>query len=314
MDWCVYVLVRVVVCVIQSVRIETCDKIADSLSWLAHEKLRIRYKITDENLSHAFPEMTPAERHVLGRKMWRHIILLLCELVHAPRKIHRTNWREYVSTKDLELEAEYLLSDRPVVVVSGHFGNFEVGGLISALIGYPTYTVARTLDNPFLDQFIKRFREATGQYILPKKGSSYQVDQVLNSGGTLMLLGDQSAGPKGCWIEFFGRLASCHKSVALFSLTQGAPMVFGYSKRVDNQPMKFEVGVLGVYDPAKDGMRDIEELSQWYSGLLEKAIRSAPEQYWWLHRRWKQPPARVVERHKKQQLRRMDTSSTSKSA
>ena len=229
-DWCVYLLVRVIVCVVQCLPIETCSQVADVLAWLAHEKLRIRYKITDENLSHAFPDMSAQERHQLGRKMWRHIILLLCELVLAPRKIHRHNWQNYVTTKNLELESEYLLSDRPVVVVSGHFGNFEVGGLISALIGFPTYSVARSLDNPFLDRFMKRFREATGQYMLPKRGSSYQVDQVLSTGGTLMLLGDQSAGPKGCWIEFFGRLASCHKSVALFSLTQGAPMVFGYSK------------------------------------------------------------------------------------
>lgn len=298
-DWCIYVCVRVVVCVVQCLPIETCDKIANALAWLAHEKLRIRYKIIDENLSHAFPEMSQPERHQLGRKMWRHIILLLCELVHAPRKIHRTNWQKFVRTKDLDLESEYLLSDRPVVVVSGHFGNFEVGGLISALIGFPTYSVARSLDNPFLDRFMKRFREATGQYMLPKRGSSYQVDQVLSTGGTLMLLGDQSAGPKGCWIEFFGRLASCHKSVALFSLTQDAPMVFGYSKRVDDKPMQFEIGVLGVYDPLKDGTRDVEELSQWYSTLLEDVIRSAPEQYWWLHRRWKQPPARVLARRAK---------------
>ena len=300
-DWLVYLFVRIVVCVVQAMRIERCAALADSLSWLAHEKLRIRYDITDENLSYAFPQMSPAERHELGRRMWRHIILLLCELVHAPRKMHRTNWRRYVATKDIDKQVEHLLSERPVIVVSGHFGNFEVGGLVSALLGYPTYTVARSLDNPFLDRFMKQFREATGQFILPKRGSSHQVDQILNNRGTLMILGDQSAGPKGCWIEFFGRLASCHKSVALFALTQNAPMVFGYSKRIGDQPMRFEIGVLGVYDPMKDGKRDVEQLSQWYSTLLEEAIRSAPDQYWWLHRRWKEPPERVLSRQRRRQ-------------
>jgi KDO2-lipid IV(A) lauroyltransferase len=246
--------------------------------------------------------------------MWRHIILLLCELVHAPRKFHRTNWRDYVTTKDIERQVEHLLSDRPVIVVSGHCGNFEVGGLVSALLGYPTYTVARSLENPFVDRFMKRFREATGQYILPKRGSSHQVDEILNGCGTLMILGDQSAGPKGCWIEFFGRLASCHKSVALFTLTQDAPMVFAYSKRIGDKPMQFEIGVLGVYDPRKDGLRDVEELSQWYSSLLEDAIRSAPEQYWWLHRRWKDPPERVLRRHQKRIAAQAETSQRSKSA
>jgi KDO2-lipid IV(A) lauroyltransferase len=68
-------------------------------------------------------------------------------------------------------------------------------------------------------------------------------------------------------------------------------MVFCYSKRLE-RPMQFEIGVMGVYDPLKDGVRDVEELSQWYSGLLEEAILSAPDQYWWLHRRWKDPPKR----------------------
>ncbi len=298
-DWLTYVGVRIIVCVIQALSIETCARIADILAWLAYEKLRFRAKITHENLAQAFPDLTQAERYKIGRRMWRHMILLAFELVHAPRKIHRNNWRKHVRTKNIEREVEFLLAERPLIVVSGHFGNFEVGGVVSALLGYPTYSVARSLDNPFLDRFMLKFRESTGQHILPKRGSSYQVDQVLTKDGTLMLLGDQSAGPKGCWIDFFGRLASCHKSVALFTLTQNAPMVVGYSKRVDDKPMQFEIGVLGVYDPATDGPRDVDELSQWHTRLLEAAIRESPEQYWWLHRRWRDPPERVLKRRRK---------------
>lgn len=298
-DWLAYLVVRVVVCVVQAVRIETCDSIADVLAWIAHKKLRIRSKITDENLAAAFPELTAEERDELAGKMWRHIMLLMCELVHAPRMIHKTNWRDYVDTRDIDQQVQHLLGERPVVVVSGHFGNFEVGGQVSALLGYPTYTVARSLDNPLLDRFMRRFREATGQRILPKRGSSYQVEQVLDAGGTLMILCDQSAGPKGCWVDFFGRPASCHKSFALFTLTQNAPMVFGYCKRVDDVPMKFELRVVGVYDPQADGIRDVEQLSQWYSGLLEEVVRESPEQYWWLHRRWKEPPERVLKKRQK---------------
>ena len=74
----------------------------------------------------------------------------------------------------------------------------------------PTFTVARTLDNPFLDRFLNRFREAKGQFIVDKQGSAGQIDDVLARGGKLVLLGDQHAGPKGCWVDFFGRQASCH--------------------------------------------------------------------------------------------------------
>ena len=305
-DWLVYLAVRLLVCFVQAIPISLCARIAEMLAWLAFDKLEFRAAITMENLSLAFPDMSEAERKRIARQMWRHIVLLICELVHAPRKIRRYNWRNYVRTKNIDREVEHLLADGPVIVVSGHFGNFEVGGVISALLGYPTYSVARSFDNPFLDRFMKHFRESTGQHILPKRGSSYQVDQVLTDNGTLMLLGDQSAGPKGCWIEFFGRLASCHKSVALFSLTQEAPMVVAYSKRVDGRPMQFELGVLGVYDPKTDGSRSVNELTQWHTALLEQAIRESPEQYWWLHRRWRDPPERVLKRYQKRRDVRQD--------
>jgi KDO2-lipid IV(A) lauroyltransferase len=288
-------VVRVTICVVQAVRIETCQRICGFLAWLSFEILKIRRAVIEDNLNHAFPEMSLIERDALGRRMWKHIFLLTCELAHVPRKIHDTNWRDYITFRNLEWQARYLLSPRPTVVVSGHFGNFEVGGVISALLGYPTFSIARTLDNPLLDRFIKGFREATGQVILPKKGSSFQIDQVLRAGGTLMLLGDQHAGPKGCWVEFFGRPASCHKAVALFSLTQRAPMAIGYAKRLDH-PLRFELGIVDIYDPETDGQRDVQELSQWYSRHLENVIRTAPEQYWWLHRRWKKAGAKTRRR------------------
>ena len=306
LDWLVYLGVRILVCVVQTLPLSTCSRLADFLAWVAHEKLRFRARVTQENLAQAFPDLTDQDRDEIARKMWRHMILLICELVQAPRKIHRRNWHQHVRTKHIDQQVQHLLADGPVIVVSGHFGNFEVGGVVSALLGYPTFSVARSLDNPFLDQFMKRFREATGQLMLPKRGSSYQVDQVLNANGTLMLLGDQSAGPKGCWIEFFGRLASCHKSVALFTLTQQAPMVVAYSKRVDDRPMQFELGVLGVYDPEQDGPMSIEELTQWHTHLLEQAIRESPEQYWWLHRRWRDPPQRVLRKYERMQQQRVD--------
>src|SRR6185436_19397024 len=121
---------------------------------------------------------------------------------------------------------------RPIVMVSGHFGNFEMGGYVAGLLGFPSHTVARTLDNPYLDRFIRRFREANGQFILPKNGSAGQIDSVLKSGGLLVALGDQHAGPKGCWVEFFGKPASYHKAISLFPLINGAPLLLVCARRL----------------------------------------------------------------------------------
>ena len=290
-NYVVYVLARLALCVAQAVRIETCERIANWTAWLCYDGLRIRRSIVDDNLQQAFPEKSVDERNSIGRGMWRHIVLMICELAHVPRKVHETNWREYINVTGNE-QVKHLLSPRPTILVSGHYGNFEVGGVVAGLFGFPTYTVARPLDNPLLDNFLQRHRGARGQYMLPKVGSAKQIDAVLESGGTLVLLGDQHAGPKGCWVDFFGRPASSHKAVAVFCLAHDAPMVVTYTRRVGTTPMKFELGVAGIYDPKNDESMNVSELTQWYSSRLEEVVREAPEQYWWLHRRWKEPPRR----------------------
>jgi KDO2-lipid IV(A) lauroyltransferase len=289
-DYLVYFVVRILICFAQAIRIETGQRLAGGLAWIVCDLLRIRRDVVDENLRHAFPDLSEAQRRNLSRRMWQHLFLLALEVAHAPRKIHETNWRKYVKLGEVGDLMRLLLGDRPTVIVTAHFGNFEMGGFLLGLLGFPTYAVARNLDNPFLDRFVNRFRGATGQHIIPKNGGYEQILRVLASGGTMSFLADQYAGPKGCWVEFFGRPASAHKAIALLSLEHDAPMAVCGARRLD-RPMQFEMQVMGIADPrdASDGIGSVRELTQWYSGLMEAMIRQSPEQYWWVHRRWKDP-------------------------
>jgi KDO2-lipid IV(A) lauroyltransferase len=256
--------------------------------------LGVRRQIVYENLRIAFPAMSASERDAITWRMWRHLFLMAAEIAHTPRKVHETNWREHSRIVNLELFVRTLLSGRPLVLISAHFGNFELGGYLMGLFGFPTYTVARRLDNPYLDRFVNDFRGRTGQFMLPKRGSREMIQSVLESGGILTLLGDQAAGEKACWVEFFGRPASTHKAVALFSLGSGAPTMVSYARRLD-QPLHYEVGPEAICDPLEPGFEfgSIPLLAQWYTDHLERLVRKSPDQYWWLHRRWKgQPPSR----------------------
>lgn len=291
--WLVYLLVRVFISLVQAVRIETCHAVARHLAWLLYDVVKLRRSVIDENLAIALADLGAAERSQVARDMWEHLILLVCEIAHAPRKIHDTNWRRFVSVQEKKQMVEMMLSERPCVAVAAHFGNFELAGFMSGVLGFPTFTVARTLDNPYLDQYLNRFRELKGQFILPKMGSAPQADAVLNTGGTLVLLGDQNAGKRGVWIDFMGRPASCHKALALFTLLNRAPMMIVYFRRTD-RPMQFEFGLSGIADPLALGEEqgDVRGLTQWYNRLLEQEIRRSPHQYWWVHRRWKEMPPR----------------------
>ena len=101
-DYLVYVVVRISICMVQAMRIETGQRLARGLAWLFCDVLRIRGGVVDDNLAHAFPEMTPDQRRRLARRMWEHLFLLVLEVAHAPRKIHETNWRDYVRLKNEE--------------------------------------------------------------------------------------------------------------------------------------------------------------------------------------------------------------------
>lgn len=287
-DYLVYVIVRILICTVQAMRVETGARIALVLAWLLSDVLRIRGKVVSENLAHAFPDMTPAARTRLQRRMWEHLFLLVLEVAHAPRKIHETNWREFVSLKNEAKLVRDLLDDRPTLIVTAHLGNFEIGGFVLGILGFPTYTIARTLDNQFLDRFVNDFRGKTGQRIIPKNGGYDQILEVLSGGGAMTFLADQYAGAKGCWVEFFGRPASAHKAIALLALEHNALVSVCASFRRTG-PMQFEMNNYATIDP-RDGansLNTIPELTQWYTSGLEELICIEPGQYWWLHRRWK---------------------------
>ena len=283
-----FLLCRILLSLIQAVSLETCQTAIRVMAWVACDVLRIRGRIVEENLRHAFPQLDPAQRHKLAREMWEHLLWMCCETALVLRKIHETNWREHVDVYHMRELLHHAFSKRPVVSVAGHFGNFEICGYMAGFFGIRTYTVARTLENPYLDRLVFRFRQVMGQRILPKIGSATQADEVLQSGGMLVLLGDQHAGKIGCLAEFMGRPVSCHKALALFSLINRAPMLVVNCTR-SGGPMHFEMGLDGVVDPLDDPPEaaGVAELTQWYNDVLEACIRRHPEQYWWLHDRWK---------------------------
>lgn len=303
-DWLVYVVVRLTICVIQSLRLETCQRLARVGGYLAADVLKLRHRVVDENIRHAFPDLFPAQRMQLARAMWEHLVLLACEIAHVPRKVHETNWRNYMRLDGISGKVKSLLSPRPCVVISGHFGNFEAGAYMIGLFGFRTYSIARPMDNPFLDKWITEFRQSKGQVMLPKLGVAAQIALLLEQGKNVALLGDQSAGPSGCWVDFFGRPASYHKAIALFSMSGRAPLVVSYARRWGG-PLQMELGVAGVYDPndpAQPG--GVREVTQWYNDLLEDIVRRAPEQYWWVHRRWKDTRSLVEKRRDDRRRRR----------
>ncbi|MCA9230853.1 MAG: hypothetical protein KDA57_09390 [Planctomycetales bacterium] len=301
-DYSVYALVRVLICLIQTLPLSACAAVSRQLGRFCWHVLKLRRDVVEENLRCAFPELSQSERDRIALAMWEHLLLMVMEIAHAPRKVRRTNWRRHSAEPGMKSVLQRLIDERPTVLISGHVGNFEMGGYMLALHGFPMHTVARPLDNPYLDRFVTRFRESTGQYMLPKQGSGRQIALLMEKGGTISLLGDQHAGANGCWVDFFGRPASTHKAVAVFTLSGKAPTAVCASLRGD-RPLYMEMHVADIVDPSAEDfcLGTIPLLTEWYTRQLEGLIRQAPQQYWWVHRRWKGQPA---DRRELRRLRR----------
>lgn len=298
-DFAVYSAVRLLVAGIQTLPTDMGDRMCRALAGLATGPIKIRKRVTDENLAQVFPDSDSQSRAETTFQMWHSLLLMVCEIAWAQRRLHLNNWKQHVTFRQNRTMLKHLLGTRPTVLVTGHYGNFELGGYVTGLMGISTLAIARKLDNPFLHRWVERFRGAKGQMLIDKNGCAEEVDRHLREGGILSLLADQHAGDKGCWVNFLGVPASCHKALALFTLSADAPMMVGATRRVNQQPMQFEMLCTGVADPADDDQQvchSVKSLTEWYNDRLAEAIEPAIEQYWWLHRRWRRPPERVAKR------------------
>lgn len=311
-DLAVYVVVRMAVCVLTAVPLKITLGFAHLLAWFAYTVDKRHREVARDNLRHAFPERCadPVECDRLVKACYLHFCTVLMEIVCFPRRITLRNWRRYVDDRGIGKISKELVSPRGVLMVTCHFGNWEVAGYITGLTGFRTYAIARVLDNPYLDQFLKRFRQKTGQTILAKTGDFELIDSVLKNHGALATLGDQDAGPKGLFVDFFNRPASTHKAVALMAIQYDVPMVVLASPRVGT-PMKFALVVADVIDPREyQGSRvdAVRQITERFTQAFERMIRDYPEQYFWLHRRWKHKPP-----EKKKSLKTTDSAISDKS-
>lgn len=302
-----YLVFKMLVALIGALSYRQSVKLAQGIAWFTFYCLPrkwTRYDVCRENLQIAYGEELDdeqADRIILG--MWVHLLRLIVEMVQIPRKLRRENYRQCVTFKNRSLAVEAFTRDRPVIVLSGHFGNWEMSLVSFGMFGFRAGAVARALDNPHLHEWFRDFRELTGHYMILKSGASEQIVTEMESEGMIAMLGDQDAGSRGLFVDFFGKPASTFKSIGLLAIQYNALICVGYARRLEDDFVnarwaQYEIGVETVIDPLDEDLAgDVKAITARYSEALEKVIRRSPEQYFWLHRRWKSEPRK---RQKKQ--------------
>jgi KDO2-lipid IV(A) lauroyltransferase len=290
-DWLAYIALRLLVSFLYLFNVETNLRTARFLGRLLWKYYHRGRQRALDNLRASFPEKDEQWIQQTGKRSFEHIAMLAVDVFFTSKLVRKDNWRDYSCYKNAEQTKWMMKEEKGLLLVTGHYGNFEIIGYLLGLFGFNIYSIARPLDNKFISRYLYGIREKVGQKIIDKKGVSELVEKLIAQGATLCFIADQDAGKKGIFVDFFGRPASTYKSIGLLAITHNLPIGVGYARRIGNR-FFFEVGANRIIFPREwaDKSDPLNWVTQQYTKAIEDFVRQDPTQYWWLHRRWKHRP------------------------
>ena len=246
------------------------------------------------NLATAFPSRPEAERRALARAMFGHFGSLLLELLKFGT-YSLEQMRAAVEIEGAEHARLAYQQGRGVLFFSGHFGYWEISGLIMPLVISPVSVLARPLDNPRLDRMLRRIRTRTGNSVIDRQGAVRKVLRALSANQAVALLIDQHLHtPDAVRVDFFRRPAATTSALAALALRTGAPVIpfFCLPQPDGRYRLVYEHP---VDPPTADTPDAVLEFTQRCTDVLEMYVRRHPELWLWMHRRWRADQAAALE-------------------
>lgn len=259
---------------------------------LASVVLPGRWAVARQNLARAFEgERSGRELRRLCRESFRHLGMTFveaCTFFFRPPSVMLSR----VEVDGVEHLKAAAAPGRGVLLLTAHLGNWELLAAAHVQTGYPLSVVARPLDSPVLNRIVTRFRESGGVEVIPKRQAARRVLEALRRGSMVGILLDQNTSRReGVFVPFFSELASTSKSLALLALSSGVPVVPVFIHREAGG--RHRVVVDPAIPPPSTGDReqDILAFTAAFARAVESRVRQWPDQWLWIHRRWKTRPA-----------------------
>ena len=243
------------------------------------------------NLQLAFPDWSDAQRRRVIRGLVRHLGWMAGEFSQFP-KYSRENIERIVVLDGFENFAAAERRNQGVLFLTGHMGAWELAPFAHALYGHPLHFLVRPIDNPRVDALINRYRCLSGNQPIYKNEAARAVLKVLGAGGTVGILADQNTAlDEGVFVDFFGIPASTTAGLARFALHTDAAVVPGYifwDAAMRKYRLRFEPAIELVR--TGDAEADVRENTARFTHVVEDYARRFPDQWLWVHRRWKTRP------------------------
>lgn len=265
--------------------------LAAGLAWLVYHGMSRLRRVGERNLCLALPELSSEARHKTLRSLYRYLGWQLVEFCQMP---HYTpeNTEGWIRTEGLEhyLAAEAL--GRGVLVLTGHLGAWELSSFYHSLMGHPMGIVIRRLDNRKLDDFVNSLRCLHDNRVLHKDDFARGLLTAMHEGGTVGILMDTNmTPPQGEFVKFFGITACTASGLARVALKTGAAVLPGFMLwEPKEKKYVLHFGPQLHFLQTGETEADVLAATQQCNDVLESWIRRYPDQWLWIHRRWKTRP------------------------
>lgn len=269
---------------------------------------RGRVERASSTLEVAMPHLDAPARRELVLKSYEHLAMLAVEVASLPRMMTPRRWADHIEIAEMMGSVDVFLRREPLVLITGHAGNWEILGASMGVLGFPMHTVYRPLDLAPLDRWLRRTRAATGLSLIDKFGAASRLPGLIQRLEPVGFVADQNAGDRGLFVPFFNRLASSYKTIALLALEAGATVVCSVAYRTapGDRPapgsfpppaegtgaQRYRIRVFDVFGP-DDYLPQPDPvfyITARYRRAIEAMVRTVPEQYLWMHRAWKSRP------------------------
>jgi Kdo2-lipid IVA lauroyltransferase/acyltransferase len=238
------------------------------------------------NLSFALPALDARARGRIVDGVFESLARILVALARFP-SLNRSNISDWIAYDGLDHYRAAQREGRGVLIATAHLGNWELSAFAHALLAEPMYVMVRPLDNPLIDRLVERRRSLSGNHLIDKRDAARAVIKALRTNGAVGVLIDQNTAPsEGVFIDFFGKPACAGSAFVKLAHHSQAPVIPGFALW-DRASRRYVLRFYPRIEMTGDVLADTQRLHS----ALEHVIRQYPDQWMWIHRRWKTRPA-----------------------
>ncbi len=285
--WLAFILLKSLTHLPRALAFGLCRAMA-ALGYVCAARLR---RVAYFNLKLALPQTPKKERRRIVRGVFQNLARLLAEFSQFP-KLNAQNIEQRVIYDGFENYAEAEKRGKGILILTGHFGAWELSSFAHSVYGHPMKFLVRPLDNGRVDDLVMAYRQLSGNQGIAKRNSTREIIRSLRQNEVIGILFDQNATPEeGVFADFFGLPACTTAGVATLAMRTGAAVVPGFliwDARLKKHRLRFEPAV--KLEETGDFQADVLRNTAEFNRILEEKVRAFPEQWLWVHRRWKTRP------------------------